>query len=114
MKGYKHGEPLLMRLGRHTLIGDGCWAWTGAKKTGGYGNMWWNGKMRMAHRMWYEALRGRIPEGLVIDHLCQQESCVNPWHLEAVTQAVNVRRGYGILPRPEYPTGIEREERQVA
>jgi hypothetical protein len=46
-----------------------------------------------AHRIAYEMTKGLIPEGLVIDHLCRVHCCVNPDHLEAVTQLENVRRG---------------------
>jgi hypothetical protein len=41
----------------------------------------------------YEDLRGPIPGGLVIDHLCRNPRCVNPGHMEPVSQAENVRRG---------------------
>jgi len=50
-------------------------------------------RTRIAHRVIYEALRGPIPPGMNIDHLCRNKACVNPWHLEAVTQRVNVMRG---------------------
>jgi hypothetical protein len=42
----------------------------------------------------YELLVGPIPAGLVIDHLCRVPSCMNPAHLEPVTNAENIRRGY--------------------
>lgn len=45
------------------------------------------------HRVVYEALVGPIPDGMVIDHLCRQPSCVNPAHLEPVTRRENVLRG---------------------
>jgi hypothetical protein len=45
-----------------------------------------------AHRLVYRALRGPIPDGLTLDHLCRVPACVNPWHLEPVTAAENSRR----------------------
>lgn len=53
-------------------------------------------KMIMAHRHAYEQVFGPIPNGLVIDHLCRNGLCVNPEHLEAVTDKVNILRGMGI------------------
>lgn len=47
----------------------------------------------LAHRKIYEAIIGPIPAGLNIDHLCRNRACVNPWHMEPVTQHVNVMRG---------------------
>jgi hypothetical protein len=52
---------------------------------------------RYAYRTVYEALVGSIPNGLVLDHLCRQPWCVNPTHVEPVTQGVNMRRA-GIAP----------------
>lgn len=70
---------------------DGCWEWTGAKTAAGYGQF--TRRKEYAHRHAYEDLVGPIPEGLVIDHLCRNPSCVNPDHLEPVTQRENIRRG---------------------
>jgi hypothetical protein len=44
------------------------------------------------HRLAYEEAYGPIPAGLHIDHLCRVRNCINPEHLEAVTQAENNRR----------------------
>lgn len=72
---------------------SGCWLWFGATTERGYGVVVANGRSIRAHRISYETAKGQIPEGLVLDHLCRVHCCVNPDHLEAVTQLENVRRG---------------------
>lgn len=71
---------------------NGCWIWTGASLARGYGSFKARGRSHLAHRWSYEAVHGPVPEGLVLDHLCCNPPCVNPEHLEAVTQRVNVIR----------------------
>lgn len=71
---------------------DSCWLWTGGKTTLGYGHIRFRDQHYFAHRLMYRRLVGPIPSGLVIDHLCRTPSCVNPDHLEPVTQQVNVLR----------------------
>ena len=74
----------------------GCWIWTGALSRG-YGVFSVTTKTLKktwaAHRLLYETEKGPIPEGLGLDHLCRNKWCVNPDHLEPVTQKENVRRG---------------------
>lgn len=73
---------------------EGCWPWRGAifSKTKGRGQFKVNKKTVKAHRYAYALIKGPIPDGLTIDHLCRNPNCVNPWHLEAVTQKVNASR----------------------
>jgi hypothetical protein len=57
---------------------DGCWLWLGSKKRNGYGQVKMDGKMWLAHRLFYFLLRGAIPADLTVDHLCRNRLCVNP------------------------------------
>lgn len=70
-----------------------CWIWKGARTPAGYGQRQVRGKRGLAHRWYYIQEHGSIPEDLELDHLCRVRECVNPDHLEAVTHAVNTRRG---------------------
>ena len=70
-----------------------CTVWIGSTNNKGYGLIKSDGKVKLAHRVAYEAEYGPIPEGLVIDHICRVRNCVNPMHLEAVSSSENNRRG---------------------
>ena len=70
-----------------------CWEWTSAKIKAGYGEFHYQGKPVYAHRFAYELLKGKIPKGFHIDHLCRNTICVNPEHMEPVTCKENLRRG---------------------
>lgn len=91
---------------------DGCWLWTGARQTalqpydGGYGVIWVSEQIvdgkrvqtfAQVHVVSYEHHHGQIPDGHVVDHVyergCHNRHCVNPDHLEAVTQHENSERG---------------------
>ena len=71
-----------------------CWPWLGCKAGNTeYGKKTFFKRTILAHRWMYEQRVGPIPDGMVIDHLCGNRSCVNPAHLEVVTQTENCRRG---------------------
>jgi len=57
-----------------------CWNWTGTT-TKGYGQICHQYKILRASRLSYEFYKGKIPEGLIIRHTCDNPSCVNPEHL---------------------------------
>lgn len=80
-------------LGRVWLDANGCWLWTGARSSNGYGAVSIGGRVVGAHRAVYELLAGPIPAGLQLDHLCRVRRCVNPAHLEPVTARENQLRG---------------------
>lgn len=78
---------------KFVVDGSGCWLWQAALDTYGYGQVWYGGHMKRAHRVVYGQLIGPIPDGLQIDHLCRVRRCVNPQHMEPVPQRVNILRG---------------------
>lgn len=73
-----------------------CWVCLLWKDKDGYGRIWHKGRNTPAHRVAWEKANGPIPEGLVIDHLCRNPSCVNPDHMEVVTAAENRRRSHDV------------------
>jgi hypothetical protein len=58
-----------------------------------------DGRRVYAHRFSFEYHVGAVPDGLVLDHLCRNTKCVNPYHLEPVTIGENVRRGGDAITR---------------
>lgn len=93
-----HGDPQLIALleqGTVYVPFSTCWFFVegGRENRNGYSRLRWNGKELMAHRLSYEAHVGPIPDGLVLDHTCTMRCCINPAHLEPVTNKVNTYRG---------------------
>lgn len=86
-------ERTLARFWAKVNKTETCWLWTASKKPKGYGEFSVDGSLVYAHRFAYEAVVGPIPAGLTLDHLCRVRHCVNPTHLEAVTNRENNLRG---------------------
>lgn len=75
---------------------SGCFLWTGATYRNGYAMFTpRGGPSQLAHRYAYKHYVGPITE-YSLDHKCRVRCCVNPAHLEPVSQRVNVLRGVGI------------------
>lgn len=70
-----------------------CWVCTYAQNYSGYTRINDDGRIRRCHRAMYEEAVGAIPDGLVCDHICRVRNCVNPAHIEIITQRANVLRG---------------------
>lgn len=70
-----------------------CHIWVGTLTDDGYAVVRKNRKKIRVHRLTYLNAVGPIPDGHVLDHLCRIRNCINPAHLEPVTNAENVRRG---------------------
>lgn len=69
-------------------LNTGCWNWTASIDKGGYGRFRIAGEWGFAHRY-----ANQTPENMHTDHLCRNRCCVNPDHLETVTNIENVNRG---------------------
>ena|SRR3990167_7686178 len=87
------------RFWQNVNITDSCWLWMSYKNEKGYGRFGVNYHHEYAHRISYFLTKGSIPKGLSIDHLCRNTSCVNPDHLEVVTQRINILRGESIFAK---------------
>jgi hypothetical protein len=98
----RHKDPPMTRERWESKFGDwyvpepntGCWLWNRKAlkgKRGEYGSA-----LGMnAHRAAFLLMRGAIPPGLVVDHLCRQTFCVNPDHLRLTSNRENVLSGSG-------------------
>lgn len=81
-------ESLEERMEWRTERTESCWNWTGTRSSEGYGRIRYR-KELYAHRVAWELANGEIPTGKVIDHLCRNRACVNPDHLQLVSQKEN-------------------------
>jgi hypothetical protein len=77
-----------VRVGRRSE----CWPFTGSTNKFGHGKLKLE-KTRLdkpAHIIAYELFNGDVPDGLQVQHTCDNARCCNPFHLYAGTQKQNV------------------------
>jgi hypothetical protein len=78
-------------------VNNGCIEWTGSLNNRGYGVIWFDKKLRLAHRAaWFKHYGTWPATGMVLDHICNNKACINVAHLRELTNWQNVRRGRAI------------------
>ena len=86
------GKDIVARFWEKVRRTDGCWCWTGALNTDGYGNFTTEHRTSIrAHRFAWQLTNGPIPAGLHVLHNCDHPSCVRPDHLFLGTRHDNMR-----------------------
>ena len=94
-------EKILSKVAKNRKTG--CWEWTGGTsgngRGGGYPRMYIHGATAAVHRVMFVNEFGYIPNKMQVDHICNNRKCVNPKHLEMVTNDENQRRKFERLKR---------------
>lgn len=112
-----HYSPLMilpaLLLGRvivhdtpNEFTGTCCWECTARSNRNGYTRTWDPVTKRepVSHRLAWEHVKGPIPRGMILDHLCRFRACLRPDHLEPVTHQINTLRGLAVLFKPKLET----------
>ena len=88
-------ERALLRVAARTTFTDSCWIWRGTRNHKGYPHLKVGRIDVRVHRWLYGIAIGPVGDDLTMDHLCRVRACINPDHLEPVTNRENVLRGVG-------------------
>lgn len=74
---------------QHDVVQGECWSWRRPLDLSGFGLVTRSTPLVHAHRIAWEALVAPIPNGMFLDHLCLNRSCVRPLHLEFIALEQN-------------------------
>jgi HNH endonuclease len=83
---------------------SGCWIWHGPTSEKGYAKTYYRKRDWRVHRLMYELFIGQIPNAVVCDHRCRVRCCVNPYHIDLVSDEENILRGFGFAARNKRKT----------
>lgn len=104
-------EERLANFAKHCeTLPNGCIVWTASRHKSGYGKVGYKDdgikSTFLAHRVAYTIRYGAIPDGMTLDHICKNPSCVNPEHLKPMKLSENVKAGGNTL-KTHCPRGHE-------
>ena len=68
-----------------------CWNWIASLHSNGYGQFYFEGTPRRAHRIAWELTNGPIPIGSLVCHHCDNKRCVRPDHLYLGNHRTNIQ-----------------------
>jgi len=115
MVKYKHTIRFWKRTKKLGL--DNCWEWLACKDRKGYGQIRTGKRTIGAHRLSWIIHNGKIPEGMLVCHSCDNPGCVNPDHLFLGTNKDNIqdasKKGRMTGPRGEAAHTSKLTEKQV-
>lgn len=89
-------HPFLRVMEKVIWDNKGCCIWVGARmgRDRNYGHIsMFGGRTKAVHIVVYEFIYGPVPQGKVLDHMCNNGLCVWPLHLRLVTNKFNILRG---------------------
>lgn len=84
------GDDISRFMSSMVVSSTGCWEWSKFRKNG-YGIAGLNGKLEQAHRAAWMVFKGDIPEGMQVNHKCNNRPCINPDHLYICDQVQNMK-----------------------
>jgi hypothetical protein len=106
---YQRPSVTELLLNNFEVTDSGCWLWTGTIEYNSYGRLHLANGQKLVHILSFEIFKGKIGQGLIIDHTCHNQDeqckggwfcihrrCINPDHLDAVTQKQNICNGKGL------------------